>query len=66
MMKHVAYCPKCGTKIMEANNVGAFDDFTIKCWSCKKISHIEDVKFKQVAQELSTVDKNQNRVYNGV
>ena len=64
-MKHLAHCPKCGSKIMEIRNMGAFDDFTVKCFNCKAVLCVYDLKFKVVDSDLkvSPIDKIKKREY---
>lgn len=51
MIKNIGYCPHCGAKLTEISNIGYFDNFTLKCWKCKKISYIFELKFKTVDKE---------------
>ena len=51
-MKHLAHCPKCGSKLMEIRNMGAFDDFTIKCFNCKSVLCVYDLKFKGLDEKF--------------
>lgn len=64
-MKHLAHCPKCGSKIMEIRNMGAFDDFTVKCFNCKAVLCVYDLKFKALDSDskFSTIDKIKKREY---
>lgn len=45
-MKYLGYCPHCGSKIIEVKNMGFFDDFSIKCWHCKKIPFVYEMEFR--------------------
>lgn len=67
-MKHLAHCPKCGSKIMEIRNMGAFDDFTIKCFNCKAVLCVYDLKFKVLDEKndeynSARIDKMKKSVY---
>lgn len=55
-MKHVGYCPHCGAKIIEVKVLNFFDDFSVKCWQCKKISLIIDIKFKLIEKGIKIED----------
>ncbi len=67
-MKHLAHCPKCGSKLMEIRNMGAFDDFTLKCFNCKAVLCVYDLKFKALDEKnnnfnLSAIDKMKKSEY---
>jgi hypothetical protein len=53
-MKHIGYCPHCGAKLVEASVLGMYDDFTIVCFGCKRKVPIYLLKWKNVG-EISTV-----------
>lgn len=62
-MKHIGYCPKCQTKVIEAKSLGMFDDFTFKCPACKNLLNIINVKFKQ-APDGGEFDSKNKEEYN--
>lgn len=47
----IGYCPHCGAKLTEIKNMGYFDDFTIKCWHCKKLHNVYELNFKRLDKE---------------
>ena len=44
---------------MEIRNMGAFDDFTVKCFNCKAVLCVYDLKFKAIDNDskFSPIDK---------
>ena len=41
------FCPKCGTKIVQGSQINICDDFSLKCWYCKKIVEVRDINYKR-------------------
>ncbi len=61
-MKIIGYCKKCGSKLIEIRNMGAFDDFSMKCWHCKVRVEIFELRFKKIEDEQA-LDKNNRLLY---
>ena len=53
---------------MEIRNLGAFDDFTVKCFNCRAVLSVYDLKFKALDEnnnnfKPSNLDKNKKSEY---
>ncbi|MEI7890912.1 MAG: hypothetical protein WCI36_02990 [bacterium] len=53
---------------MEIRNMGAFDDFTLKCFNCKAVLCVYDLKFKTLDEKnndygFSGIDKMKKSEY---